>query len=157
MGLGARALGKAAQSVRRLGARALEGDLAGLEMGSGPLEILKLPQGETEMKKLYVALVLLVAMLVAAPVIASAQPMGINARIVEQQKRIRQGITSGELTRREAGMLRFNLRKVKLAESDMRARTGGYLTDRQRIRLNHMLDVNSNMIYRKKHNGIRRF
>ncbi len=71
----------------------------------------------------------------------------INDRIAEQKKRIDEGIASGQLTRAEADILQDNLNWIKAEETRLKA---------ERARLNKMLDRNSNMIYKKKHNPIRR-
>ncbi len=78
----------------------------------------------------------------------------INDRIAEQQKRIDEGIASGQLTRAEADILQDNLNWIKAEETRLKA--DGKLTPKERARLNKMLDRNSNMIYKKRHNPIRR-
>jgi hypothetical protein len=77
----------------------------------------------------------------------------INDRIAEQQKRIDEGIASGQLNRAEADILQDNLNWIKAEETRLKA--DGKLTPKERARLNKMLDRNSNMIYKKKHNPIR--
>ncbi len=79
---------------------------------------------------------------------------GIHSRIEEQQKRIDQGIASGQLTRREADIVQDNLNRIR--ESEARMKSDGKLTPKERARLEHMLDRNSKMIYKEKHNPIRR-
>lgn len=78
----------------------------------------------------------------------------ISDRIAEQQKRIDEGIASGQLTRAEADILQDNLNWIKAEETRLKA--DGKLTPKEGARLNKMLDRNSNMIYKKKHNPIRR-
>lgn len=78
----------------------------------------------------------------------------INDRIAEQQKRIDEGIASGQLSSAEADILQDNLNWIKA--EDTRLKADGKLTPKERARLNKMLDRNSNMIYKKKHNPIRR-
>jgi hypothetical protein len=78
----------------------------------------------------------------------------IQERITKQQQRIDQGIASGNLTNTEAGILQDNLNWVKAEETRLKA--DGKLTERERERLRKMLDNNSNMIYKKKHNAIKR-
>jgi hypothetical protein len=78
----------------------------------------------------------------------------INDRITEQQKRIDEGIASGQLSSAEADILQDNLNWIKAEETRLKA--DGKLTPKERARLNKMLDRNSNMIYKKKHNPIRR-
>jgi hypothetical protein len=77
---------------------------------------------------------------------------GIRERIAEQQARIDEGISSGQLTRHEANILQDNLNWIKTEEARLKA--DGRLTPEERARLHRMLDKNSAMIYRKKHNPI---
>ena len=111
------------------------------------------------MRKKFLAIMALFSALIMIPALlpAKAQAAGTRARMAEQQKRIDQGIASGALTRREAGMLQSNLDRIRVADSNMRASNGGALRPAQRARLNRMLDRNSSMIYNKKHNPVRRF
>jgi hypothetical protein len=75
-------------------------------------------------------------------------------RIEDQQKRINQGIESGELTRKEADMLQDNLDWVKGKYARMEA--DGIMTRDERDRLDRMLDRNSGMIKDRKHNPAKR-
>jgi len=77
---------------------------------------------------------------------------GIRERITEQQARIDEGIASGQLTRHEANILQDNLNWIKTEEARLKA--DGRLTPEERARLHRMLDKNSAMIYKKKHNPI---
>jgi hypothetical protein len=79
---------------------------------------------------------------------------GIQTRIEEQQKRIDQGIASGQLTRGEAEVVQDNLNRIKAAEARMKA--DGSLTPKERRRLELRLNRNSKMIYKEKHNPIKR-
>jgi hypothetical protein len=78
----------------------------------------------------------------------------IQERITKQQHRIDTGIASGSLTSREAEILQDNLNWVKSEETRLKA--DGKLNKRERERLHEMLDNNSDMIYKKKHNAIKR-
>jgi len=75
-------------------------------------------------------------------------------RIEHQQKRIDDGIRSGELTRREADMLQDNLNNIRDEYSRMKA--DGRLTPGEAGRLERDLDINSRMIQDKRNNQIRR-
>jgi polyhydroxyalkanoate synthesis regulator phasin len=99
------------------------------------------------------ALIMFVLSVVAAYAGDTRDP-GIRGRIEEQQKRIDQGIASGSLTRQEADIVQDNLNRIR--ESEARMKADGRLTPRERARLEHMLDRNSKMIYKEKHNPIRR-
>ena len=74
-------------------------------------------------------------------------------RIENQQKRINQGIESGELTRKEVGILQDNLNWIK--DKYVRMTADGILTQNEQERLSTMLDKNSEMIRNKKHNPAR--
>lgn len=74
----------------------------------------------------------------------------ILERIDNQQGRINQGVSSGQLTRREAGVLRDNLKWIRNRFRKLTA--DGLLTEREVANLNKMLNDNSEMIYEKKHN-----
>lgn len=74
-------------------------------------------------------------------------------RIETQQKRINHGIESGELTRKEAGMLQDNLNWIR--DKYSRMKTDGILTQNEQQRLDKMLDQNSGMITNKTHNPAR--
>jgi hypothetical protein len=103
--------------------------------------------------------------MVASCVVSSQEPVyqGDSAynkegnfyeRIKNQQKRINQGIKSGELTRKEAGILQDNLNWIR--DKYARMTTDGRLTQNEQKRLDKMLDKNSDMIRDKKHNLIKR-
>jgi hypothetical protein len=81
---------------------------------------------------------------------ASAAPQTINQRERNQQRRIRQGERSGELTRREARHLERREGRINRAEWRAR-RSGGTLTGRERGRLNRELNRSSRAVYRQKH------
>lgn len=108
-------------------------------------------------KKIVVATSLALIVFVLSAVAAYAgntKDPKIRERIEEQQKRIDQGTASGSLTRQEADIVQDNLNRIR--ESEARMKADGKLTPRERKRLEHMLDRNSKMIYKEKHNPIRR-
>ncbi len=78
----------------------------------------------------------------------------IKGRIIKQQIRIDDGIASGELTRTEAVVLQDNLNEIKAKEAMLKA--DDRLTTRERVRLHRMLDRNNEIIFKKKHNPVRR-
>ncbi|HEY3138495.1 MAG TPA: hypothetical protein VGL29_20900 [Blastocatellia bacterium] len=83
--------------------------------------------------------------------LSMAGPRGeINRREYREQKRINQGIRSGELTRREADRLEEGLAKIKTDERY--AKKDGNLGHRERVRLNRELNHESREIYRYKRN-----
>ncbi|MDQ7787872.1 MAG: hypothetical protein RDU01_09695 [Thermodesulfovibrionales bacterium] len=74
----------------------------------------------------------------------------VQERIDRQQRSINQGLTSGELTRREADIVQDNLNNIRGRFTKMRK--DGILTIKELEKLDKMLDENSKMIYRKEHN-----
>lgn len=99
----------------------------------------------------------IVSLFVAATFVlgASAASMaasrGINKREYREQQRINEGIRSGELTHREARRLESGLARIRVDERF--ARADGYLTYRERERLERELNRESHSIYRQKHDG----
>ena len=75
-------------------------------------------------------------------------------RIENQQRRINQGIKSGELSRKEAAMLQDNLDWIR--DKYTRMKSDDMLTMPERGRLDRMLDQNGEMIRNKKHNPAKR-
>lgn len=92
----------------------------------------------------------LVLMIVMLPVAGLAQDHSINDRQRDQQQRIRQGIRSGELTRREARRLEWQEARIRHDEARAR-RSGGTFTPRERVRIQRELNHSSRNIYRQKH------
>lgn len=91
-------------------------------------------------------------LVIAAPV--SAGTPQLDRREQQQVQRIRQGVQSGELTRREAAGLRQG--QVQLRHMEHRAKSDGVVTQRERARLQHKANVESRRIYRQKHDTQRR-
>ena len=80
------------------------------------------------------------------------KPRPVNARQNQQERRITQGVRSGELTRREAGRLAAEQARIDVLEARAR-QSGGEVTARERARLQHELNQSSRHIYRQKHDG----
>jgi hypothetical protein len=74
----------------------------------------------------------------------------VNRREYSQRNRIREGIRSGELTRREAGRLTHQQRRIESYERRSRL-DDGRLDRYERRRLDRMLDRSGRDIYRQKH------
>jgi hypothetical protein len=94
----------------------------------------------------------LVAMLTVTSV-ANAQTKTpvINRREHKQERRINQGVRSGELTHSEAHNLRTRERKIR---NDKRmAKADGHVTPAERKHLRGEENRTSRAIYRKKHNA----
>jgi hypothetical protein len=75
----------------------------------------------------------------------------VRRRQVNQQKRIHQGVKSGELTRLEARKLEREQARVQ--RSKVRAKSDGQVTPRERLRLQRQQNKASRDIYRQKHDG----
>lgn len=108
------------------------------------------------MKRFFSIVLSLVAviMITGAAFAGNINDPGIQNRIAEQQGRIDAGVASGQLTRPEAAILQDNLNWIKTEEARLKA--DGHLTPQERKKLGRMLDHNSNMIHRKKHNPVKR-
>jgi hypothetical protein len=78
-----------------------------------------------------------------------------NQRVAHQQRRIDQGIRSGELTPPEVRMLRDNLDHAVREEA--RARADGLLSPREQQRLMRILDDNERMIRENRHDYRRHY
>ncbi len=113
-----------------------------------------------------IAKVLFASVLALAPValIAQAAPVtptptpgkndhNINARKVDQQDRIANGIKSGQLTAGETSHLEHQEAGINKEEAGMRAQDNGKLTKQDRSTLHHQQNVESRRIYRDKHNS----
>lgn len=70
-------------------------------------------------------------------------------REMNQERRIQQGVASGQLTQREAGRLQAEQGRIEHAEE--RAKADGHVTAQERARLARMQDHANRDIYREKH------
>ena len=84
----------------------------------------------------------------------SPRSLSIDETIVEQQRRIDQGISTGELTLKESEILQENLNWIKARYTRLRA--DGNLTGEEHREIEEYLARNSNMIFNKKHNPVYR-
>jgi hypothetical protein len=75
-------------------------------------------------------------------------------RNVNQERRIEQGVRSGELTNREAGQLERGQAKTDRLES--RAAADGHVGPNEQRRIQHAENRQSEHIWAEKHNGRRR-
>jgi len=85
----------------------------------------------------------------AAP--ARPKTPAINERQHNQQERIRQGIKSGELTRREAERLKAE--EARIRANEKRAKADGKVTAAERARLEKELNKASQDIHDQKHDA----
>ena len=77
------------------------------------------------------------------------QRWSIRERQRREQARIREGVRSGQLTRREAA--RLEREEAQIRRETLRARADGRITPRERARIVHRENVVSRQIYRQKH------
>jgi hypothetical protein len=76
----------------------------------------------------------------------------ITYRERDQQKRIAQGIASGQLSPRETALLESREARLNSEVRDFRQDNGGTLTERERVEVNRQQNRISDEIYRAKHN-----
>lgn len=102
------------------------------------------------------------ALIIAATVLSSAALMAqdtvtpkreaqVERRANRQQKRINQGVRSGQLTPKEAA--RAEVRETKLNKDIARAEADGKITKKEQTKLNKEENRDSRKIFRKKHNA----
>jgi hypothetical protein len=105
--------------------------------------------------KRIVSILLSAMFLVALGITVSAQRTpSVDRREHRQQRRIRQGVKSGSLTKREAG--RLQAQQARTRRIERRAKADGTVTRRERARLQHRENRTSRRIYRQKHDGQKR-
>ncbi len=106
------------------------------------------------MNILKTVLVIPMAALLAMPVYANHGNYDGHAhfdkRMERQKSRVRQGVQSGELTRKEASELRHQQKKI--AKQARKFSRDGHLDRNERQKLERKLDKASHRIYRLKHN-----
>ena len=83
---------------------------------------------------------------------ANCKPRSINTRERYQDRRITEGVRSGELTRRETRRLASEQARIRVDEAYAR-RSGGEFTAAERARIQRELNRASKDIYRQKHDG----
>jgi hypothetical protein len=77
----------------------------------------------------------------------------IDKREANQEKRIEQGVASGQLTAREEK--RLDARETHLESAEAKAKADGTVTAKERKRLHVMAAADSKAIRRQKHDGQR--
>ncbi len=80
---------------------------------------------------------------------AEAEIPGIDQRQANQEKRIDQGIASGQLNKREAN--RLNKQQEHVNKMEDRAKSDGVMTKKERARIGAAQDRASRHIAREKH------
>ena len=91
----------------------------------------------------------LVALCVPSFVFAQAETPRIDQRQANQEKRIDQGVASGQLNEREA--TRLNNQQEHVNKMEDKAKSDGVVTKKERARISHAQDRTSRHIARQKH------
>lgn len=84
-----------------------------------------------------------------APTPSDVRGARIDQREANQQKRIDQGVKSGELNQKEAARLEKGQARVQKMED--KARADGKITKKEGARIEHAQGAQSKKIYREKH------
>lgn len=102
------------------------------------------------MKKM-AAIVLLAVVTIgfSTEALAGKRDPRVNTRQAYQQAKIRQGVKSGELTKKEAVKLEANQRRI--ARTEHRMKSDGNMTAAERAKLDTMQDKQREVIYKQKH------
>ena len=109
-----------------------------------------------KMKTLIAALTLSVGGLTMAQTPLATTPKnplatpGLDKRETNQQKRINQGVTSGQLSAKETN--RLEKREIKLNADEAAAEADGKVTHSERMKLQHEANKDSKAIHRQEHN-----
>lgn len=103
------------------------------------------------MKRSTFLFVTVLSVLFAASAFSQTQTPVVNAREHNQQKRIEQGVKSGELTNGETQRLERQEGKIKADE--LNAKADGKVTKSERVKLRREQNRESSRIYRAKHNN----
>ena len=90
----------------------------------------------------------------ALPALAFAQTTPIDKRQANQERRIQQGVKSGELTPREAARLEKGQARIQRMED--KAKADGTLSAKERKRIAHEQNKQSKRIARQKHDKQRK-
>ena len=85
----------------------------------------------------------------------SSMAVMINERQDNQQARIQQGVVSGELTKRET--VRLSKQQIKIQRKEMRFKSDGQFTKKERALVQRDLNRQNKAIYRQKHDQQQRF
>jgi hypothetical protein len=96
------------------------------------------------------ALLALVAFVGIIHVRAQTTPL-VDQRQSNQRQRIQQGVSNGELTRRETADARQNQRKIRRTER--RAKADGTVTASERVKIHHKQNKASRQLRRNKHDS----
>ena len=104
------------------------------------------------MKKNFISAGLLLAFVtIASAGFAQTQTPVVKERQENQQKRIAEGVKSGELTAKETKHL--ETREVKIQNDKKEAKADGVVTHQERAKLHREQNRASRAIYRQKHDA----
>ena len=92
-----------------------------------------------------------VALIFAGSAYAQTATPNIDKRQANQEKRIEQGVKSGELTAKETA--RLENREAKLQADKQKAKADGVVTKKERAKLQQEANRDSKAIYRQKHDA----
>lgn len=104
------------------------------------------------MKKFFVMILILI--FISGNAYAQTATPRVQRRQVNQQQRIKEGVRSGELTRREA--VRMEARQARIQHDKKVAKSDGVVTPEERAKLNREQNAASRRIYREKHDAQKR-
>ncbi len=99
------------------------------------------------MKKLAILTVMMISLFIPVDMVQAGRA---GNRQIKQQKRIHQGLKSGELTRREA--TRLEREQHRIQKTKQKALKDGELTPEERLRLERQQNQTNQHIYHLKHN-----
>ena len=102
------------------------------------------------MKRMLLA-VSAMTLLITGMAYAEAETPVIDQRQTNQEKRIDQGIASGQLNEREAN--RLNKQQGHINKMEDKVKSDGVLTKREKARIHHAQDRASRHIAREKHDA----
>jgi len=100
------------------------------------------------MKKLVILTVIMMISLFLS--VDMVQAGRVDNRQIKQQKRIHQGLKSGELTKKEA--LRLEREQRRIQKTKQKVLKDGELTPKEKLRLERQQNKANKHIYRLKHN-----
>jgi hypothetical protein len=100
-------------------------------------------------KRIAIGVVVALMLTASTSALAASGTPRVDAREHRQQRRIRQGVRSGELSARE--VLRLEKQQVHIRRYEARAKSDGTVTAAERARLHHKLNHSSRSIRRQKH------
>ncbi len=100
------------------------------------------------------ATVIALTLAFAGSALAQTATPGIDKQQANQERRIQQGVNSGELNKREAN--RLEKREGKLEADKQKAKADGVVTRKERAKLQREAKRDSKAIYRQKHDAQKR-